>query len=320
MAAERLKHRGVETNLSPYGCYWKDLKSGTIELPPNLQTVRNKGKKAVILVLAGGVALSPIHIGIIGALLENGIPIDAVVGTSAGAVGATAASQAMNLEAWLHAKKLGESVAWKILGQIKPRPKGLVDFGRLAEYIDDNSEKFKELSENVEPIPMVITATEKGRLGKKETTLFWNPIDNKWGKIVQASCSIKKVIIPTIINGKKYQDGSTIPAFEEPVDVARAINPDAIVLSVRLINHHSRKFYPESEPDCRIEPCQTKDSTPLNMFRYNINYVLHGYLRALESMPKIQRLLAEREINSVYRPGFNGVNLRSYFEQKRSLM
>ncbi len=107
----------AKQELFPYGAHYGSLRESLETqradvLPESIQRVREKGRQAVVLVLSGGGALSPHHIGVVGALREAGIPIDLVIGNSAGSIGAAVASRATSLQSWLYAKRQGETVDW----------------------------------------------------------------------------------------------------------------------------------------------------------------------------------------------------------------
>jgi len=87
-------------------------------LSDRLLQVIDLGEKAVVHVLSGGGALALMHIGVLVAIREAGIPVHAVVGNSAGAIGTVIYSEAQSYNAILHAVIIGISVRWRDLARI----------------------------------------------------------------------------------------------------------------------------------------------------------------------------------------------------------
>ncbi|HVF57170.1 MAG TPA: patatin-like phospholipase family protein, partial [Pyrinomonadaceae bacterium] len=67
------------------------------------------------LALSGGAARGAAHVGVLKVLRENGIKIDCVAGTSAGALVGGAYAAGMSIE---ELEELGRSLRWRHLGRM----------------------------------------------------------------------------------------------------------------------------------------------------------------------------------------------------------
>ncbi len=272
-------------------------------LPKEIMEVRRKGKEAIILVLSGGGALAPIHIGVIGALLEAGIPIDMVVGTSAGAIGAVTASRVESLQSWLKAKRLAENVGWeRIRTMARVKEGGLWSLGLLAEFIDGN---LNEVGLGVEPIPTMLTMVDIGQFPKQRLRVQWSPIEGtSWGQMVEASCSVPLWMTPTRLAGYRLWDGGAVAFGSEPVGVAKIIAPEAMVISVSLAGSRTKLKYPFFQPEVRIEPCLHQRNGLGEMTRFEKTDVGLGYREAGEYLSQIKKEMKKRGIEKRLLPGF----------------
>lgn len=278
--------------------------AGELYLPQGIEQVRLKGDQAVVLVLSGGGALAPIHIGVWGAFLENGIPVDLVVGTSAGSIGAMVVSRVHNLSQWLMAKDWGETIGWKDISRSAILPQGgLFSFEPLKDYINDRLKWVKNNDPDYSPLPTVLVATETTPGRKGNLFLVWQPPpDGTLGRVIWASCAVPLAIEPCWIDGRRLCDGGAVFGGNEPVGVARFLAPDALVISVRLYD-----FWPLNspvEPDFRIEPCRDVRNHLYDQAFFDPADVQRGYLAGLENIEAIEALMAARGISPVVYQGF----------------
>jgi NTE family protein len=182
----------------------------------------SKKKKRVTLVLSSGAAGGMAHIGVIKAIEEQGITIDAIAGTSMGAlVGACYASKGS-------IKELEEIVLqtdWK-------RLVALADFNlafMLKGFVQ--GEKVKELLKPVIgdvnfsdlKIPLVVTATDIAT-GKGVFISEGSVID-----AVRASISIPVIFTPAKFGNSYYCDGGIVNPV--PVNAARSMGPATLIVS-----------------------------------------------------------------------------------------
>lgn len=283
-------------------------------LPEEILEVRRKGRKAVVWVLSGGGALAPAHIGAFGAGLESGIPCDLIIGTSAGAIGAMAASRAKNLNDWLRSKQIAEEVGWsRLRRKAKIDEGGLWALNGMPDFIDGYIGEFED--PDWKPKPVLITMVDIDRV-PKALRIQWAPMEGTtWGQMVQASCSIPVYMTPTRVNGFRLWDGGAVSKEGyEPIDVAKVIVPEALIISVRLAFAGVKKFAPRFAPDIRIEPCLRERSGVFDQIRFDKEDVKRGYLAGEAMVAKIWEKMNERGINPEYRPGFmNRAQLMAYF-------
>lgn len=152
------------------------------------------------LALSGGAARCIAQIGVLEVLAREGIPINAVSGTSAGGViGALYCSgdfSVPELKEW--ALGLGRKTWRRILKPNLPKRIGWIDSEKISRYLSGliRDKKFHELK-----IPLVVMATNL-RSGEK-VPLTTGSV----ARAVQASCSLPVVFTPTEIDGTVLIDG-----------------------------------------------------------------------------------------------------------------
>lgn len=276
-------------------------------LPEEIKEVRRLKERAVTLVLSGGGALAPVHVGVIGALLEAGVPIDMVVGTSAGAIGAMVASRVKDLPDWLASKRVAEDVGWDVL-----RTRAGIEEGGwwalsgMPAFIDEYVARFE--SQEWSPVPTIITMADINRLPNVSLRVQWSPMEGTtWGQMVQASCSIPFWMAPTRVNDFKLWDGGAVgKEGYEPIDVARIIAPESLIVSVRLAYRGVKRFTSNMLPDLRIEPCVQERSGPFAQMLFDKGDVFLGYKAGESSIDSIWQMMVERGIEQKYRLGFLG--------------
>jgi NTE family protein len=150
------------------------------------------------LVLSGGGARGVSHIGVIKALLELGVKIDMVSGTSAGAIVGALFAKGLNPEEILSAVSqlsLLKSVrpAWAWSGLLTMDGLNVL----LNKYIPENS--FKALK-----LPLTVAATEV-RLGQVH---YFD--DGELIPAIISSCSIPAVFNPVSFGNHRYVDGGLL--------------------------------------------------------------------------------------------------------------
>ncbi|MGE5139823.1 MAG: patatin-like phospholipase family protein, partial [Rudaea sp.] len=178
------------------------------------------------LALGGAVSRGFAHIGVLMALEREGMPIDVISGTSAGAiVGALYAAGQTPAQM----QDLIAHLSWfNIAGLVWPR-EGFASFAKLerwlAQIIGDVS--FSQLKM---PFAAVATDLEEG-----------DPVQLTEGRVVRAvhaSCAVPGVIVPVRIDGKILCDGGV--SANIPVQAARDLGAD-YVIGVDLFAHSVRR-------------------------------------------------------------------------------
>ena len=106
------------------------------------------------LALSGGAARGMAHVGVLRALLENGIPIDCVAGTSAGSIVGGAFAAGMTID---EIADLGRKLRWRHIGRLTMSRLGLQSNARLERFMRTRLPitKFEDL-----PIPFAVVATD----------------------------------------------------------------------------------------------------------------------------------------------------------------
>jgi len=175
--------------------------------------------RSVVLALSGGAARCVAHIGVLHALMQAGVPLAGIVGTSGGAVvGALVASGRYSLAG---IADIAHGLRWRRLAAPALSRRGLLSSERLGEvirtWIGDLS--FAELK-----FPLLVVACELPS-GKK-VILSTGQV----ARAVQASCSLPVVFTPTTIEGTVLIDGGAVSQL--PVAAARAAFPSSLVVGV----------------------------------------------------------------------------------------
>ena len=179
-------------------------------------------RKKVGLALSGGAARGFAHIGVLKVLLENGLPIDYIAGTSAGSIVGGAFAGGLNID---EITKLGKEMSWYRMSGFAYSAKGLLSNAAMGSFFREHFriETFEDLT-----IPFVAVATDL------ETGL---EVDLKGeGDLVtaiQASCAIPGIFAPIEINGKQLIDGGVVAAV--PTKAVRDLGAE-VIIAVDLIS------------------------------------------------------------------------------------
>ena len=177
-----------------------------------------KQRRKIGLAFGGGAARGWAHIGVLRALEELQIPVDAIAGTSMGAlVGAVAA--AGQLEAF-EITALGlaaKDVARNFLDLTLPRA-GLIEGQKIVRLIEQHLDvqRFEQL-----PIPYRAIATNL--LDGSEVILSSGRII----EAVRASIAIPGIFTPVTREGALLADGGLVNPV--PVSVVRTLGVDAVI-------------------------------------------------------------------------------------------
>jgi NTE family protein len=180
--------------------------------------VRNKIRIPRIgLALSGGAARGIAHVGVLRALVENGIPIDCIAGTSAGAlVGGTMAAGLPLSEI----EAISKSLRWRDLGRMTMSRVGVQSNQRLEQYLRDRLPvtRFEEL-----PIPFAAVATE---LHSGQAVIMRDVGDVPFA--IRASCAIPGWYIPVVDEqGRQLVDGGLVANV--PSAVTRSLGADLVI-------------------------------------------------------------------------------------------
>ena len=189
---------------------------------PTLERQEPKaGAPKIGLALSGGAARGWAHIGVIKALVANGITPDVIAGTSIGSLvgGVWAAGKLPELEDWVRAINKR-----RILGLMDFRfgGAGLIAGGRLADLLVKNLGDMK--IENL-PVRFAAIATELGT--GHEIWLTQGSLSDA----MRASYALPGIFNPVKVAGRWLMDGALVNPV--PVTAARALGA-RVVIAVNL--------------------------------------------------------------------------------------
>jgi NTE family protein len=193
--------------------------------PPDRQEPKAARPK-IGLALGGGAARGWAHIGVIRALVANGVVPDIVTGTSMGALvgGVWAAGKLGDLEAW--ARGINKR---RILGLMDFRlgGAGLISGGRLAELL---LKSVGPLSIEELPVRYAAIATEVGT--GHEIWLTQGSLTDA----MRASYAMPGIFSPVKVAGRWLMDGALVNPI--PVSAARALGARVVI----AVNLHAEIF------------------------------------------------------------------------------
>lgn len=258
----------------------------------------------VVLVLGSGSARGFAHAGVLKALEDNHIPVDLIVGTSAGSiVGALYADNpsAQNLRHVLLTTDLKEVIdfSWMDIAQGPVSGRELQKF--LATHMHaDTFEKLK--------IPFIAVATNlhTGKIHEFAS----GPI----APAVNASSAVPPFFRPVSLYGKTYVDGGVVDPVA--VDVALRFHP-TIIIAVNL-NQPLGKKSPGNGPEvlfrsfdmmlaelnnhtaAKANVIIRPQMSEINMFddTKRVYLIEAGYVAGLKAVPVIKQLLVKNKIAS----------------------
>jgi NTE family protein len=180
------------------------LLAGCASVPESVPRVEKRPVPLKVgLALSSGAGRGFAHIGVIKALEANGIQVDIIAGSSAGAfVGALYASGMGGMALQEAAMKLDEAQfkEWSLSA------KGLITGKPIQDYINGRV-RGKTIERFLKPIGVVATD-----LGTGQAVVFRS---GDTGVAVRASCAVPGVYAPVRISGRDYVDG----AVSSPVPV-----------------------------------------------------------------------------------------------------
>jgi len=191
----------------------------------NMNTMNTPNRKRVGLALGGGVVRGLAHVGVLQILVENGIPIDFIAGTSAGSLIGAIYCAGLSMDQ-ITAAAL--KMRWSNIASLTWPSRGLLSFNkmerRIIELIGDI--EFNDLEK---PLTIVATRLDTGQ-----------PVHFNQGRLapaVHASCAVPGVITPVRMDGFWLGDGSLVNTV--PVSPLRAMGAD-YVIGVDILNHRLR--------------------------------------------------------------------------------
>jgi NTE family protein len=169
------------------------------------------------LALSGGAARGVAHVGVLKVFKEEGIPVDCIAGTSAGALVGGAYAAGMTVE---QLEELGRTLRWRDFGRVTLSRLGVQSNARMEEYIRERFPiaRFEDL-----PIPLAVIATDL-RTG---TPVVMRD-EGDLGFAIRASCAVPGWYVPVVdAEGRQLVDGGLVANL--PSAVARSLGADVVV-------------------------------------------------------------------------------------------
>jgi NTE family protein len=182
------------------------------------------------LALSGGAARGMAHVGVLRALVEHGIRIDCIAGTSAGSIVGGAFAAGMSID---EIADLGRKLRWRHVGRITLSRLGVQTNARLEKFMRERLPitKFEDL-----PIPFAAVATD---LKTGEPVVMKDEGDVPFA--IRASCTVPGWYVPVKDReGRQLVDGGLVAVI--PAAVTRALGAD-LVISVD-VNSAGATFLP----------------------------------------------------------------------------
>src|SRR5215813_5996245 len=169
------------------------------------------------LALSGGAARGMAHVGVLRALLEQGIRIDCIAGTSAGAIVGGAFAAGMPIE---EIAEFGRKLRWRDIGRMTMSRLGVQSNERLEQYLRARFPvtKFEDMA-----IPFAAVATD---LKTGEAVVLKGKGDVPFA--IRASCTIPGWYVPVLDHeGRQLVDGGLVAVV--PSSVTRSLGADIVI-------------------------------------------------------------------------------------------
>jgi NTE family protein len=173
-------------------------------------------EKKVGIALSGGAARGFAHVGVLKALIENGIPLDLVTGVSAGSFVGGALAAGMSIR---EIETIGNKVSWLAVAGFSYSPRGLLSNARLGRLIEQHfpAGQFEDLK-----IPFAAVACD---LATGDEVVI-DSGDLALG--IRASCAIPGVFVPVVdAEGRTLIDGGAVAPV--PTRALRKMGADVVI-------------------------------------------------------------------------------------------
>jgi len=180
------------------------------------------------LALSGGAARGVAHVGVLKVFEEEGVPVDCVAGTSAGALVGGAYAAGMSVA---ELAEVARGLRWRDLGRMTLSRLGVQSSVRMEEYIRARfpATRFEELR-----IPFAAVATD---LNTGAAVVMRDEGDVAFA--VRASCALPGWYVPVVDErGRQLVDGGLVANL--PTRAARALGAEVVVAVD--VNYEGAKF------------------------------------------------------------------------------
>ncbi|NQV02014.1 MAG: patatin-like phospholipase family protein [Bacteroidia bacterium] len=257
----------------------------------------------VALVLGGGAFHGMAHVGVLKVLEHGNIPIDLIVGTSAGSmVGALYADYPHidSLIPLVNATTTKDVFDFSLFRSSE----GFVSGKRLQDYLTKNLHH-----SNIEDLPIPYVAVTTDMSHGKSIALAAGPI----AASVNASCAIPYIFEPVKMYGTIFSDGGVLDAVA--TDVASTYHPQVIIavdvmayydtvpvfknkrqVLLRAYSVAAHKLKEERLPLADVLISPDLKGMPLMSSKDNDKMFQAGIKAAQDAMPRIREILIEKGI------------------------
>jgi NTE family protein len=253
----------------------------------------------VALVLGGGSSRGFAHIGVLKILEGSRVPVQMIVGTSAGSVVGSLYAYGFNA---FQIQKIALSVDQAEIIDYAVPDNGFIKGEKLEAYVN-TLVRNTPIEKMRTPFFAVATNIQNG----KEVVFGMG----NTGTAVRASCAIPGIFRPVVIEGAMYIDGGVVSPV--PVDAARRLGADVVIAVDISADMDTRQ--PEgtigtilqsigimqsrissaqlSRADIVIRP-KVGSIGPADFDRRN-DAIMEGEKAALEALPAIQKIISDRQ-------------------------
>jgi NTE family protein len=172
-------------------------------------------RKLVGLALGGGGARGMAHVGVIRVLEREGIDIDCIAGTSAGALVGAAYAAGIRGYGLL---EMALNLRWRDIARFVWPRQGFVSFDRLESYLIQvaGDLTFADLEMGC--------ATVTADLATGEQVVLK---EGRVARAVRASCSVPGFVTPVEVEGRLLVDGGVVNNL--PISVVRELGADVVI-------------------------------------------------------------------------------------------
>jgi len=249
------------------------------------KNTEQRKRPRVGLALSGGAARGVAHVGVLKVLVEAGVPVDCVAGTSAGALVGGAFAAGMRVA---ELEQLGREMRWRNFGRMTLSRLGVQSNARMEDFIRERFPvtRFEEML-----IPFAAVATD---LRTGQAVVMRDEGDAAFA--IRASCAVPGWYVPvTDAEGRQLVDGGLVANL--PAAAARALGPD-IVIAVD-VNFEGAKFLgpPQSAIGVLIQSIMVVQRTVSTHEGRNADLVIRpkvGHIR-WDEMSRAAEMLAAGE-------------------------
>ena len=270
----------------------KDSELSNVTMPSEKHL---SARPRVALVLGGGGNRGAAHAGVIHVLAKAGIPVDLLVGTSAGSLAAVLYADDPTDPDGLVQRAQGVSDKDVIDFSIFNLLSDPVDGSKLQAYLREHlrSQSFEDLKIKTVAVATDLQTTQSFAIGS-------GPI----APAVNASCAVPKVFRPVKLYGHVLVDGGM--AATVPVAIAEKYNPQLIIavnVSPDALEPGRKDSFAQHIPAQkaalkRADVLILPDVGSYSAFddKHNPQLVAAGEKAATEALPRIKALLAKKGI------------------------